>query len=217
MMGCGDRLEEEVQLDLCLLRFQFCLWLLQFGIGCGKWESIVLHLRLDAGKGDWEIRLVVTPAIQCSVGCCCCCGTQGQTSSWIWMEQIGNKSSAVWAGLSLNGHCGVDCCPSHKDLQPRSGAVITCHSWAWTLVPPSHLEKGPVLGFKPRGAVLLVGTHGRNVRLFQTEQLTLLPVIVSPAPMSLKGCRSIMNGDNRNVVCQSACRLSSQWLQGAVA
>jgi len=44
------------------------------------------------------------------------------------------------------------------------GVVVTCHSWAWTLVPPSHVERGPALGFKPSGAVLLAGTHGRNVR-----------------------------------------------------
>ena len=78
MLGFGDRLEEQVQLDLRLLWLQFYL-LLSFGIGCRKWESIVLHWMWEVGKG---VRLVVTPAIQCSFGCCCCCcGTRGQTSS----------------------------------------------------------------------------------------------------------------------------------------
>jgi len=48
---------------------------------------------------------VVLPVIQCSVGC-------GLWLLWHlgpdiildWMEQIGNKKLAVWAGLSLNGH-----------------------------------------------------------------------------------------------------------------
>jgi len=66
--------------------------------------------------------------------------------------------------MSLNGHCGVDCAPSLNRLVAIVGVVVTCHSWAWTVVPPSHLERGPVLGFKPSGAVLLAGTHGRNVR-----------------------------------------------------
>jgi len=26
------------------------------------------------------------------------------------------------------------------DLSPRLGIVVTCHSWAWTLVPPSQLD-----------------------------------------------------------------------------
>jgi len=95
----------------------------------------------------------------------------GPDISLDWMEQIGNKKSAVWAGLSLNGHCGVDCSPGCKDLWPLLGIVVACHSWAWTLVPPSHVERGPVLGFKPRGAVVLAGAHGRNVRSFQPEQL----------------------------------------------
>ena len=58
------------------------------------------------------------------------------------------------------------CAPSLNRLVAMVGVVVACHSWAWTLVPPSHLERGPVLGFKPSGAVLLAGTHGRNVRLF---------------------------------------------------
>jgi len=70
-----------------------------------------------------------------------------------------------------------DSAPSHKRLVAMVGVVVTCHSWAWTLVPPIHLERGPVLGFKPSGAVLLVGTHGRNVRLFKLEHLPLLLVL----------------------------------------
>jgi len=46
---------------------------------------------------------------------------------------------------------------------------------------------GPVLGslgFKPRGTVLLAGTHGQNVWLFEPEQLPLLPVLLeSPIPL----------------------------------
>jgi len=57
--------------------------------------------------------------------------------------------------------------------------IKTCsHSWRCGHMPllemdigsTISLERGPVLGFKPSGAVLLAGTHGRNVRLFKPEQ-----------------------------------------------
>jgi len=92
------------------------------------------------------------------------------------------------------------CAPSLNRLVATVGVVVACHSGAWTLVPPSHLERGPGLGFKPRGELCCSPALMAGMFSYSNQNKGLnLP------------CRSSGTG-TIYVVGRSTCRLSSQWL-----
>jgi len=74
----------------------------------------VLHWMWEVGKGDWTCHHSCNSVQRLLL----LLWHSGPEIIPDWMGQIRNRKSAVWAGLPLDGHCGVVCSPSHKDLQP---------------------------------------------------------------------------------------------------
>jgi len=174
-------------------------------MGCRKWESLFF---IGCGKWEREIGLVITPAIQCSV-CCCCCGTRGQKSSQIGWDRSETESR----------QCGQDC-----HLMDIVGLFVppvtkTCsHGWRCGHMPLLGMDIGSTIS-SGEGTCARIQTQGSCVaRRHSWPECSVvltrtIVAFVGRTDSNVVGGLPFNHERGRpNVACQSACRLSSQWL-----